>query len=44
VLGRIRVLALFMRFCGFSMRFGSIFVMLGCLVVVVFWHFVSCCG
>ena len=32
VRGRIRVLALFMRFCGFSMRFGSIFVVPGCLV------------
>src|SRR5665213_2355328 len=42
VLGRVRVLALFMRFRGLSVRFGSIFVVSSRLVVVVFWHFVSC--
>ena len=44
MLGRIGVLALFMRFRGLSMCFGRIFVVRGCLVVIVFWHFVSCYG
>jgi hypothetical protein len=42
MLGRIRLIALFMGLCGSPMRFGSFFVVLGCLVVVVFWHLVSC--
>jgi hypothetical protein len=41
MLGRIRLIAFFMGFCGVPMRFRS-FVVVSCgFVVVVFWHFIS---
>jgi hypothetical protein len=41
MLGSIRMFAFIMGISGFSMRFGSLFVVLGCFVMIVFWHFVS---
>jgi hypothetical protein len=34
-------IALFMRFCGFSVRFGGFIVVGRCFMVVVFWHLCS---
>jgi len=44
MLGSVRMFALFMGIGRFSMRFSRFFMMLGCFVVIVFWHFVSCYG
>ncbi len=41
MLGSVRMFSLIMGICRFSMRLGSLFVVLGCFVMVVFRHFVS---
>ena len=42
MLGGVSFVAVFMRFCGSSMRFSSLIVVSGGLVVIVFRHYGSC--
>ena len=44
MLGGVCFVTVFMRFCGSSMRFRSLFMVSGCFVVIVFRHYYCSCS